>query len=226
VTNLELELRGLAPFVELPPERDLAPSVRARIAARRPYARRLALAFALVALAIGVAFAVPPARSAILRWLGFDNVRIEFVDKLPKAPVQGTLALGPQTSLARARAVVPYHVLTSPLLGPPDEVHVLGEQVALLYGDRLTVIEVRGRFITKIVGPGTNVAAAPTKSGPGYWISGKPHIFTYMGPDDEFHKTGYHLAGDTLVWENGALTLRLEGKLSREQALTIANSFR
>jgi hypothetical protein len=226
MTELERELRGLAPFVELPAERDLAPSIRARIAARRPYARRLALAFAFVALAIGVAFAVPPARSAILRWLGFHNVRIEFVSKLPNARVQGTLALGPQTSLAHARAVVPYHVLTSPLLGPPDEVHVLGDQVALLYGHRLTVIEVRGRFIMKLVGPGTNVDPTPVHSGPGYWISGKPHIFTYMDADERFRKTGYHLAGNTLVWQNGALTLRLEGKLAREQALKIADSFR
>ena len=31
---------------------------------------------------------------------------------------------------------------------------------------------------------------------------------------------------DTLTWESGPLTLRLEGKLSREQALEIARSFR
>jgi hypothetical protein len=226
VTSIDRELRRLAPFVELPPEPDLAPAVRARLAARRPYARRLALALALVAFAVGVAFTVPPARSAILRWLGFRNVRIEFVDKLPEAPARGTLALGPQTSLAHARKVVPYRVLTSPLLGPPDEVHVLGEQVTLLYGDRLTVIEVRGRFISKIVGPGTHVDAAPVKSGPGYWIFGNPHIFTYMDANDQFHKTGYHLAGNTLVWENGPLTLRIEGALSRKRALRIANSFR
>src|SRR5262249_21962660 len=84
VTNLEHELRGLAPFVELPPERALAPAVRARIGARRPRPGKLVLALAVVVLAIAVAFAVPPARSAILRWLGLGNARIEFVDTLPK----------------------------------------------------------------------------------------------------------------------------------------------
>ena len=83
MTNLERELRGLAPSVEFPPERDLAPSVRARIGAARPRPRRLVLALALVVVAIAVAFAVPPARSAILRWLGLGNARIEFVDRLP-----------------------------------------------------------------------------------------------------------------------------------------------
>jgi hypothetical protein len=226
VTNLELELRGLAPFLDLPPERDLAPAVRARIGARRPFPRRLVLAVALFVLAIAVAFAVPPARSAILRWLGLRNVRIERLQKLPDAPVKGTLALGPRTSLAHAREVVPYRILTSRLLGKPDEVHVLGEQVTFVYGHRLTVIEVRGRFIEKMVGPGTSVQPTPVENGPGYWISGRPHIFTYMDAKDQFRKTGYRLAGNTLVWEIGELTLRIEGRLTRSEAVRIANSFR
>jgi hypothetical protein len=226
MTNLELELQGLAPFVELPPERDLAPAVRARIGARRRRPSRLVLAFALLVLAIAVAFAVPPARSAILRWLGFRNVRIELVDKLPEAPVRGTLALGPQTSLAHARTLVQYPVLTSRSLEAPDEIHVLGDQVAFVYGRRLTVIQVRGRFIEKMAGPGTRIEAAPVNGEPGYWISGKPHIFTYMDANEQFRKTGYRLAGNTLVWQHGELTLRIEGKLTRAEALRIARSFR
>lgn len=226
MTNLELELRGLASFVELPPERDLAPAVRARLGARRTYPRRLVLALGLLVLAIAVAFAVPPARSTILRWLGFRNVRIERVDKLPDASVRGTLALGPQTSLAHARDLVPYRILTSRLLGPPDEVHVLGEQVTFVYGRRLTVIEVRGRFIGKMVGPGTRIDSAPVNGEPGFWISGRPHIFTYMDAKNQFRKTGYRLAGNTLVWQHGELTLRIEGKLARTEALKLARSFR
>ena len=226
MTNVEAELRGLAPFVDLPPERDLAPAVRARLGARRPFPRRLVVALALAVLAIAVAFAVPPARSAILRWLGLRNVRIERVERLPDARVRGTLALGPRTSLAHARTLVQYRILTSTLLGPPDEVHVLGDQVALLYGDRLTVVEVRGRFIEKMVGPGTSVQPTPVKDGPGYWISGRPHIFTYMDAQNHFRKTGYRLAGNTLVCEIGPLTIRIEGNVTRGRAVEIANSLR
>jgi hypothetical protein len=64
----ERELRDLAAFIELPPERDLAPAVRARLGARRPHPGKLAIALALVVLAIAVAFAVPPARSAGSGW--------------------------------------------------------------------------------------------------------------------------------------------------------------
>ena len=154
MTNLEHELRGLAPFVELPPERDLAPAVRARIGARRPHPGRLVLALAVVVLAVAVAFAVPPARSAILRWLGLGNARIEFVDRLPDVRTRRPLDIGVQTSLRVARVGVPYHVLTSKLLGSPDEVHLLGDQVGFVYGEhKLVVLQSRGTFFTKQVGP-------------------------------------------------------------------------
>jgi len=103
MTNLERELRGLAPFVERPPERDLAPAVRARIGARRPHPGRLVLALAVIVLAVAVAFAVPPARSAILRWLGLGNARIEFVDRLPNVRTRRPLDKSPATSRCRCR---------------------------------------------------------------------------------------------------------------------------
>src|SRR5262249_27111109 len=126
MTDLELQLRELGSFVELPPERELAPAVRARIGATRPSSRRrgLVLALALVLLGIAIAFAVPPARSTILRWLGIGNARIEFVDRLPDVHPRRHVDLGPTTTLDDARRRVSYHVLTSSLLGPPDEVHV------------------------------------------------------------------------------------------------------
>jgi hypothetical protein len=226
MTSLEHELRGLAPFVDLPAERDFVPAVRERIGERRPRPGKLVLALALVVAALAVAFAVPPARSAILRWLGFQNVRIELVDKLPEAPVRGSLALGPRTTLAEARQRVAYDIVTSARLGSPEEIHVLGDQVAFVYGRRLTVIQVQGRFIEKMVGPGTRIDATPVNGEPGYWISGKPHYFTYMDKDNQFRKAGFHLAGNTLVWQHGELTVRIEGKVTRAQASAIARTFR
>jgi len=226
VTNLEHELRGLAPFVELPPERELAGAVHARIGARRPRPGKLVLALALVVLAVAVAFAVPPARSSLLRWLGFKHVRIELVDKLPEAPVLGSLDLGPRTTLAEARRLETYDLVTSSRLGSPDAIHVLGDQVTFVYGRRLTVIQVSGRFIEKMLGPGTSILPTPVNGEPGYWISGKPHYFTYMDRNNQFRETGFHLAGNTLVWQHGELTVRIEGKLTRAEAIEIARTFR
>jgi hypothetical protein len=227
MTNLELELRGLAPSVEFPPERDLAPSVRARIGAARPRPGRLVLALALVVVAVAVAFAVPPARSAILRWLGLGNARIEFVDRLPDVRTRGPLDLGARTSLAAARKRVDYHVLTSDLLGKPKEVHLRGDQIAYVYGDRkLIVIQSRGTFFAKEVGRDSHVDHVRVNGQDALWISGAPHFFGYIDTNGESRPAELYLAGNALIWQRNELTLRLEGKVSRAEALRIARSFR
>ncbi len=227
MTNIDLELRGLAQFVELPPERDLAPSVRARIGARRPRPGRLVLALALVVVAIAVAFAVPPARSAILRWFGLGTARIEFVDRLPDVKTRRPLDLGEKVSLSEARKSVRYHVLTSKLVGAPKEVHLLGDQVAFVYDDhKLVVVQSEGTFFMKEVGPGTHVQHLRLNGRPALWISGASHFFGYLGGGVQTRPAELYLVGKALIWERGLLTLRLEGKLSRAEALRIARSFR
>lgn len=222
----ERELSTLAAYVELPPERDLAPAVRARIGARRPHPGRLVLALVLVVLAIAIAFAVPPARSEILRWLGLGNARIELVDELPSVTPRRPLDLGGQTSLADARKLVAYHVFTSKLLGTPQEVHLLGDQVGFVYGNhKLVVTQSRGTFFTKEVGPGTHVEQLSVNGLSAYWISGAPHFFGYVAGNGQPHPIELYLARDALIWQVDDVTLRLEGKLSRADALRIARSF-
>ena len=228
MTNLELELRRLAPLVELPPERDLAPAVRARLGARRPRPGRLVLALALVVVAIAIAFAVPPARSAILRWLGFGTARVEFVERLPSVPEAQPLDLGPRTSLGDARKQVGYHVLTSKLLGSPKEVHLLSDQVGFVYDKhKLIVMQSRGTFFTKEVGPGSHVQQFSLDGQSAMWISGASHVFGYVDVDHRGARPAqFFLAGNALIWQRGEVTLRLEGKLTREQAVRIARSFK
>lgn len=226
MTNLEHDLRGLAPFVEFPPQRDLAPAVRARIGGRHPRPGKLVLALALVIVAIAVAFAVPPARSSILRWLGLGTARIEFVDRLPNVATRRPLDIGGRTSLADARQQVDYHVLTSKLLGTPKEVHILGDQVGFVYGRKLVVLQSRGTFFTKEVGPGTHVEQLRLNGRQAVWVSGASHFFGYIAADGTTHPATLYLAGKALIWQRGPLTLRLEGKLSRAEALRVARSFR
>ena len=69
MTSLEIRLRALAHDLDLPAERDLAPAVIAQLSlsGTRPFARRRAavLALALVAIAVGAAFAVPDRKSVV-----------------------------------------------------------------------------------------------------------------------------------------------------------------
>jgi hypothetical protein len=228
VTDLELRLRELGALVELPPERELVAAVRARIADVRPSrrGRHLVLALALLALAVAIALAVPPARSTILRWLGIGSARVEFVDRLPDVHPRRRVDLGPKMSLEEARRRVPYHVLTSSLLGSPDEVHVRGDQVAFVYGDKLVLMQTQGTLFTKEVGPSTHVQQLQIDGRPAVWITGAPHFFAYIGGKNgrDVQPINLYLAGNTLLWQRGDLTLRVEGKLTRAQALRIARS--
>lgn len=228
---IERELQALAAFVELPAERDLAPAVRARLG-RRPAPRRRALVVVLAAalLAVAVAFAVPPARSAILRFFHLQGATIELVDRLPEVNGPGRLELGRPLPLADAERAAGFRPLTSGLLGPPDGVSWDGRQVWFEYGNvRLLVSQFRARsepgLIKKAAGPGTRIEPVTVNGRQGFFLSGARH-FLYLTPTNVFRDERVRLARDVLLWEQGRLTLRLEGDLTRAEAVRIARSFR
>src|ERR671929_2184139 len=98
MAELERDLREVGRLLAFPPEPDLVPAVRARLGeAPRPWpfaARRRVLVLALAALvvAIAAAFAVPPARTAILRFFHIGGETIERVATLPNAPRRSPIA--------------------------------------------------------------------------------------------------------------------------------------
>jgi hypothetical protein len=226
----ERELRALAAYFDFPAERDLAPAVRARLAPRPRRRRALIVVLAALALAAAIAFAVPPARSAILRFLHLRGVRIELVDKLPEVKTSGQLDLGRPIALADAERTAGFRPLESKLLGDPDGVSWDGEQLWFTYGHlRLLLSEFRAggidRFIKKGVEPGTRIDAVVVNGGQGFFISGARH-FLYLAPTGAVHDERVRLARNVLLWEQGPLTLRLEGELTLGQALRIARSLR
>src|SRR5439155_16767330 len=95
MTELERALLALGGELEFPPTPDLAGAVRARLQRRR-WVRPLVFAVAVGALAIGVAMAVPPARSAILKFFHIGSATVERVETLPPAQQRPLVAgLGP-----------------------------------------------------------------------------------------------------------------------------------
>jgi hypothetical protein len=226
--ELERELRSLGAQLAYPPTPDLAAAVRDRLQAPprfRLWSRPLAVALAVAAVAIGAAFAVPQARTAILRFFGIGAVRIEFVDRLPEVQ-PGPLDLGRRIDLDEA----PFHLLRSKLLGNPDATYLDGNAVTLLYGTRshvrLLLTEIEGSGFEsnvgkKLLAEGTRVKFVELRDvlSPGVWIEGKPHVVQFPGGP-------VRLAKNTLIWQRGDLTLRLEGKIRLAQASRIANSLR
>jgi hypothetical protein len=251
---LERELRELQ--VEWPETPDLAAAVAARLpAAPAPVPRRRwrwldrpawQLGIAVTAALIAIVMAVPPARSAVLELLGLRSVKIERKEPQPSR-FGSDLALGTAVSLDRARRRFPPLVIPAEV-GAPDSVYLdehpaFGTRVDLVYrarpglrrastlGAGLLVTELRASLepvIEKTIGSATKLERLRVDGDPAYFISGAEHGFAYVptdGTDPVFEDQ--RLAGTTLLVERSdGLLLRIEGRLSRAQAVRIAESAR
>src|SRR5262245_41308150 len=141
--ELDVALRELGRQVEFPPTPDIASSIRGRLERPRRWLRPAAIALAVLVVAIGAALAVPPARTAILDWLGLRGVSIVRVDKLPPTSPVGRLDLGRPIT----REEEPPWTLVPD--DEPDSVFVEDGTVNLLWGTpdhvRLLLTEFRGQ---------------------------------------------------------------------------------
>jgi hypothetical protein len=60
---------------------------------------------------------------------------------------------------------------------------------------------------------------------PGFWLP-QTHELVYADRFGTFQQERSRLAGATLIWQRGDVTFRLEGRVSREEAVRIAESMR
>ncbi|HYJ70086.1 MAG TPA: hypothetical protein VEX15_20720 [Nocardioidaceae bacterium] len=234
MADLEYELRELGSVLVVPDPPDVRADVRARIGVltERPAAhrRRWLAAVAALAVAIGLA-ASPHARAALAEVVRFAGVDVHWGDTdaptTPESPLPGERAV--KLDAARDRAAFPIGVPTR--LGAPDRVQVADSArvVSLLYGsgrDAIRLDEFEGRWepifekTIMIEGVSVDVGAEP-----GYWLPG-PHAVRYVDRDGHVHDETARLAGNTLLWQSAGVTYRLEGGLSRAEAVAIAASMR
>ena len=253
MAELEERLNELGRYLDYPHAAGLAATVgrRLREPARRRsrFTRVLLAAAAIAALALAALIAFPPSRDAIAGFLGLRGVIVERVPTRPSAsatsgPLGQRLQLGSEVTLAQARAAVSYRLLVPGSLGDPDQVYLLNppsrQAVALVYlpraglpasvgtGVGLLLIEFPGKlespFMEKMLGPDATLEQVSVNGQRGFWVSGSPHGFLYLAPNGEVLDDTYRLAGNTLIWNQGALLIRIEADVSKERALGIAAS--
>ncbi|MDQ4096754.1 MAG: hypothetical protein M3144_02645, partial [Actinomycetota bacterium] len=205
---------------------------------------------ALVLCFTAILAASPAARHAVAGWLGLRGVEIKFGDSRTPPTTAGVgsgLALGEMTSLAEARRRVTFPVVLPPeRLGPPDEVYYSasppGGRVTFLYraapglpeasltGAGLLLTQFRAEvdeaFTRKVIDLGVRVEEVTVAGGRGYWFEGAPHRLVFADENGQFYEDRSRLAGNTLVWERGDITLRLESALSKDAAIELAESLR
>ncbi len=229
MNELEQRLRGLGQELEYLPEPDVAPAVLARLD-RRPFPwRPVAVAFAVVAVAIAAAFAVPQARTTILKWFHLRGATVERVETLPPAVERSQAGgLGRPLSRDEAKRAVGFE-LALPPGERPTRVYVLDDALATVvlraYGRALLLSEYRAanfNLLKKSAGGSTLIESVRVNGEPGLWLEGGPHTLTYFDRHGEFHQRTVVIHGNVLLWIRGQLTLRLEGPLTKAQALHIA----
>jgi hypothetical protein len=226
MTELERALVQLGLELDLPPQPDLRPRVRERIERRQPrYRRALMPALSLLLVALGIAMAVPDARSAILRFFHIGSVTIERVETLPPARERPlTAGLGPALSLREAEARSGVSLI---LNGPrPQRFYAQPGLIATLLNYRekpLLLAELKGDqtgIVKKLAGPGTRVEPAAIGSS-GLWLEGGRHVLFWEAGSGEVRQIEPRLAGNVLIWAEGTRTFRLEGALDKGQMLEL-----
>jgi hypothetical protein len=254
IADLEQQLARLQPDLEWPRTPDLAYRVGARIAApaavRRPWFQsRWALAAAALLVLLAALVAYTPSREAIASWLNLHTI-ITRVNQLPTpSPRQSgsigeRLGLGVQTTLDDARGNVTWKIRAPASLGNPDEVYFQSGppqgEVSLVYkarpglkpsgqtGVAVLITEVNGKvdanFFGKMLGPDSTLEEVIANGHQGYWISGSPHDFFFTDAAGNFRNETMRLATNTLIFDDNGTIIRIEGDLTKAQALEIATS--
>ena len=151
------------------------------------------------------------------------------VSKSATTPAQAPQFSGERISVREAQARMDGTLLLprTPTLGTPEEIYTVGtaskEGVMLVYkyglpplgdtGIHLVLTEVPGdlepAYLTGRTTAGSKFDRVSVDGNPGYWRS-----------------AGNRLPGQTLLWEQGGVALRLEANVKKEQAIRIAESAR
>jgi len=215
------------------------------------WGRPLAVAAAVV-LILAALLAYTPTRDAIAGWLNLHTTvhrtpHLESPSPLPSGPLGKRLGLGTPTTLAQAQSKVAWPIWVPSALGQPDEVYAVlpplgpsGGEVTLVYGARpdikvsgqtgvsVLVTEARGRvnenYFGKTLGPDTTLENVTVNGQLGWWIAGQPHVFVITDADGNPYTATLRLATNTLIFDDNGTIVRIEGDMTKAQALQIAAS--
>lgn len=182
--------------------------------------RSLLVPVLVVVLAVAAAFAVPQSRGAILRFFHLGGERIERVQQLPSAQPRSLRdSLGAPTTQGEAR-----RLLGRPFAARDARVYLSGRVVSTLLRRNILFSELQTGaepfLLKKFASAATTVEPVSIDGAPGVWISGRRHVFLSPTLPPRY-------AGNTLVWQRGVITYRLEGRgLTLERATALARRLR
>ena len=231
---MDVLLRELAADVRTePPDPALAQRLLRRLEtvpahhAPRRLPRR-AWAAALLAALLLVGVALSPVGASVAGWFGFHGVVVE---EQPAPSPTGTPVVPPEqpgTSLERAAELAGFVPLVPEALGDPDAVSVSRDRriVSLTWGSGAHTVrldEFDGTLEPLFVKRATDAVRVDVLGGEALWFP-TPHGVTVRPQDGGTRTVPPRLAAQTLIWPRGLVTLRLEGVLTLERAVDVADS--
>jgi hypothetical protein len=248
---VEAELRDLGRELDVPPAASPIAAVRQRLegpTAGRPHPARRGTgivrrwrpawraALIVVAVLVALLAATPQGRAVVAHVLRFAGIELQEGAGPAPSPRSGAALPGERRmSLAQARRHVSFPILVPEALGRPSEVVVSdGGRVASLiyrqtpYGE-VRMDEFAGHldpvFFQKFIQVG-DVTVVRVNGRKGMWVKG-PHVLMYITRDGTPAAASARLTtGNTLIWGAPQVALRLEGNLTKTEALAIASSAR
>lgn len=199
MTDLQTRLAGLAYVLDVD-DAGLVDSIVSCLDQSSPglwfMRRRLQLAAAFVLVVALTIALIPESRSAVARWFGLNQVRIELDADLdlPSAPA------------------------TFDLPGPGES------RIVMLDGRQILVSTIDGHLggpiMQKTLGSSTSIIEVNVAGYLGLWIDGAPHQVMYETSDGRV--VVERVAGNTLLWEVGEVLYRLEGFDNLDDAIRFA----
>src|SRR6185312_6317859 len=199
----------------------------------RPAWRAALIVVAVLAVLLA---ATPQGRAVVAHVLRFAGVELQQEPGPAPSPRSSAALPGERRmSLAEARQHVSFPILVPAALARPGEVLVSdGGRIASLIYRRtpyglVRVDEFAGHvdpvFFQKFIQL-SNVTQVRVNGLKGLWIKG-PHVLLYVTRDGTPAAASARLTpGNTLIWGTPQVALRLEGNLTKTEALAIAGSAR
>jgi hypothetical protein len=233
------------------PDVDLVPGVVQRLRAtggapeaRRNHRRRGLLVAAAAATVLAACATIPPVRDALVSVFQVNGIRVR---QAPSPSPSGASAspspspgasppvvyegLGDPTTEAAAEAYSSGRLLHPGALGVPDRVFRRDALVTLAYGRRaptwlvMEIVAPSRVLLEKIVMTGAQVRQLTVNGQPGVWVEG-PQELIYVPQGDEPQVEEPRLSGNSLIWEQDGVAVRIETTRGLTEALKVAESMR
>lgn len=227
----EMRVQKTSRHFEFPKTPRIADAVQKELRPKPAYILRPAAALLLLLL-LGILFSVPQIRASVLDYIQLGAGNFLMVPDMTPFPTLAVAQLdaGIEMSLEEAEAIVDYPLNPPSELGRPAVVYLQEARLPMVIlvwyepegftASRilLYVIDSRDTFFKFAPDEPENLTIHGRQA---FWFTG-PHLLEFIEVSSQH--LSRQVEGNVLVWEVNNLTYRLEGEMSVEEALRIAES--